>query len=312
MENMNLINDSEMEGIKFLQQFGEVTRESDSLNQQINQIQVIIAMIQNEISQATVDEQNIQEVFNMEQKMIVEREKMTKENDKKITADIKEQCKALESNLNEIESMQTKQSFIHEGLSTKQQVVLDELEKQSEALEKERETLQREKEELQVKVRTAQKENQDRENKSEKLDSEVAQLQIRIDTMEDNLDKLVFENVAQFDQYQDIVHENNLNIDKMRDDLNKVQKQHFEMENINESLEQRIDQLKGQKDLSVLLTRTGQANELKSLQDDANRLSQKMVDLLNNTELSWEDKLVVKMRELDDAMRQSSEKSINK
>lgn len=95
----------------------------------------------------------------MEQKMIVEREKMTKENDKKITADIKEQCKALESNLNEIESMQTKQSFIHEGLSTKQQVVLDELEKQSEALEKERETLQREKEELQVKVRTAQKEN---------------------------------------------------------------------------------------------------------------------------------------------------------
>jgi len=37
-----------------------------------------------------------------------------------------------------------------------------------------------------------------------------------------------------------------------------------------------------------------------------------MVDLLNNTELSWEDKLVVKMRELDDAMRQSSEKSINK
>ena len=50
MENMNLINDSEMEGIKFLQQFGEVTRDSDSLNQQINQIQVIIAMIQNEIS----------------------------------------------------------------------------------------------------------------------------------------------------------------------------------------------------------------------------------------------------------------------
>lgn len=84
------------------------------------------------------------------------------------------------------------------------------------------------------------------------------------------------------------------------------------MENINESLEQRIDQLKGQKDLSILLTRAGQTNEMKSLQDDANRLSQKMVDLLNNTELSWEDKLVVKMRELDDAMRQSSEKSINK
>lgn len=82
-----------------------------------------------------------------------------------------------------------------------------------------------------------------------------------------------------------------------------VQKQHFEMENINESLEQRINQLKGQKDLSILLTRAGQTQEMKSLQDDANRLSQKMVDLLNNTELSWEDKLIVKMRELDDAMR---------
>lgn len=36
MENMNLINDSEMEGIKFLQKFGECTRDSESLNGQIN------------------------------------------------------------------------------------------------------------------------------------------------------------------------------------------------------------------------------------------------------------------------------------
>lgn len=153
MENMNLINDSEMEGIKFLQQFGEVTRESDSLNQQINQIQSIIAMIQNELSQAECDEENISDVFEKEQKMIVERERMTKENDKKVIGDIKEQCKALEVNLNEIESMQTKQSFIHEGLSQKQQTVLRDLENQSEQLEKERETLQKEKEDLQVKVR---------------------------------------------------------------------------------------------------------------------------------------------------------------
>ena len=33
---------------------------------------------------------------------------------------------------------------------------------------------------------------------------------------------------------------------------------------------------------------------------------------MNNTELSWEDKLIVKMRELDDAMRQASEESVNK
>lgn len=39
--------------------------------------------------------------------------------------------------------------------------------------------------------------------------------------------------------------------------------------------------------------------------------SQKLINLLNNTELSWDDKLVVKMRELDDAMKQASEESIN-
>jgi len=62
-------------------------------------------LIQNELSQAECDETNINDVFEKEQKMIVEREKMTKENDKKVISDIKEQCKSLESNLNEIESM---------------------------------------------------------------------------------------------------------------------------------------------------------------------------------------------------------------
>jgi len=50
----------------------------------------------------------------------------------------------------------------------------------------------------------------------------------------------------------------------MIEDLRNVQKQHFEMENINESLEQRIDQLKSQRDLSILLTRVGKVNELAS------------------------------------------------
>jgi hypothetical protein len=48
-------------------------------------------------------------------------------------------------------------------------------------------------------------------------------------------------------------------------------------------------------------------NELKSMLADAERASQKNINLQNNTELSWDDKLVIKMRELDDAMRQSSE-----
>jgi hypothetical protein len=62
----------------------------------------------------------------------------------------------------------------------------------------------------------------------------------------------------------------------------------------------------------VKLSRAGLVNELKAMLQEADRSAQKMINLQNNTELSWEDKLVIKMRELDDAMRQSSEMSITK
>ncbi len=73
MENMNLINQSEMEGMKFLQQLGECNRDSESLNQQINQIQTIIAMLQNEVSQADCEERNIGDVHEAEQRLLVQR-----------------------------------------------------------------------------------------------------------------------------------------------------------------------------------------------------------------------------------------------
>jgi len=57
--------------------------------------------------------------------------------------------------------------------------------------------------------------------------------------------------------------------------------------------------------------KAGWENDLKSEQMIAVATSQKLINLLNNTELSWDDKLVIKMRELDDAMKQSSEESIN-
>jgi len=97
----------------------------------------------------------------------------------------------------------------------------------------------------------------------------------------------------------------------MIDDLRKVQKQYFEMENVNECLEQRIGQLKGQRDLSLLLTGSGKEAELKTIQIQSNSNKLKLVNLLNNTELSWEDRLVLKMRELDLAMQQVSDESIN-
>lgn len=63
---MNLINESELEGIKFLQQFGQCTRETESLNNQINQIQQLIAMLKNEISQADFEITNMNGVYEQE------------------------------------------------------------------------------------------------------------------------------------------------------------------------------------------------------------------------------------------------------
>lgn len=138
------------------------------------------------------------------------------------------------------------------------------MEKQSQQLEMEREKCQRDKQALQTQLREAKKLNEERKNTNQKLEGEILQLQVKIDVMEDNLDKIVFENVEQFEGFQDIIQENNNNINGVRSDFGNVQKQHFEMLNINESLEQRIDQLKGQRDLSILLTKSGLENDLKS------------------------------------------------
>ena len=59
--------------------------------------------------------------------------------------------------------------------------------------------------------------------------------------MEDNLEKIVSENVTQFSQYQGMVSESNASIGSLRNDLGRALKQRSEMENINECMEQRID-----------------------------------------------------------------------
>ena len=61
-----------------------------------------------------------------------------------------------------------------------------------------------------------------------------------------------------------------------------------------------------------MLNKPGLQNELKALQVDADRNGQEMMSLLSNLELSWEDQYIIKMRELNDAIRQASEQSIIK
>ena len=129
MENMKLINDSEMEGIKFLHKFGETTRENESLNQQINQIKHIMALLSNELSIAECDATLMSEVHEQEQELLIKRDKMTKENDTTVLKDIKSQQKYTETELQEIEAAQTKQNYLYEGLVSKKNLVEEELNK---------------------------------------------------------------------------------------------------------------------------------------------------------------------------------------
>jgi hypothetical protein len=62
--------------------------------------------------------------------------------------------------------------------------------------------------------------------------------------METNIEKTVMENMGHFDHYHEVVSTNNVHAEKMIEDLRNVNKQQFEMGNINECMEQRIDQVK--------------------------------------------------------------------
>ena len=106
--------------------------------------------------------------------------------------------------------------------------------------------------------------------------------------------------------------DNNASIGSLRQDLGKVQKQFFEMENINESLEQRIDQLRAQRELSIQLMKTGQNNELRAELEASQSRARKFHAKQMNMIATWDDQLAIKLRELDEAMRRSSEETANK
>ena len=130
--------------------------------------------------------------------------------------------------------------------------------------------------------------------------------------MEDNLEEIVADNVEQFKQYSDQVKSKNSVLDQLRADLGRARKQHFEMENINECLEQRIDQLRAQRELSVQLAPAGLEQDLQAELQHSDAQGAKLVALLSNTELAWEDTLFIKMRALEDKVRQQSDATVTR
>jgi len=60
---MNLITEFETNGMKFVHQFNETSRESESINSQINTIRHIIAMLNNELSYTELETAHIEKVY---------------------------------------------------------------------------------------------------------------------------------------------------------------------------------------------------------------------------------------------------------
>lgn len=83
----------------------------------------------------------MEEVHNRETQLLVHRDDFSKENDRDVTTDIKEQCKNHEIDLNIHEATQSKQNLILEGLNQKQQTALKEMKKQHKKLEDENKQL---------------------------------------------------------------------------------------------------------------------------------------------------------------------------
>ena len=77
-------------------------------------------MLQNEMSQAECEEQNIGDVYDSEMKLLLQKEMMTKENDKRVLEDLREQSKSVEAQITDVDNAQTKQNFIFEQLGAKQ------------------------------------------------------------------------------------------------------------------------------------------------------------------------------------------------
>ena len=173
-ENMNLINEAEIEGVKFLQGFGQCTAETESVNQQINSIQLVISMLRQQLATAALEDEQITEVTRAEEQLLKRRDEFAKDNEKAAANDMKEQTGYLTDNVKYLQNLANvtlKQQ--HDELSQKHSQVLQGLEEKSSALERERHQLNRERDDLKQSVLEGQRGLEDKRLKHDKLNQEI-------------------------------------------------------------------------------------------------------------------------------------------
>lgn len=162
-----------------------------------------------------------------EKAQLVVKDKMAKENDKSVLGDIAEQSRVTEADINAYETIDQKQAFLFDTLSAQQKKAIEALEKQQKELDNEQLSLLDQESQLQTKVRQLKQANQEKVTKNRKLESEIKRLDMKTGLMEKNIQKVVEENMEQYELYQGILSQNNDNIDKLREDFGNFQKQNF-------------------------------------------------------------------------------------
>ena len=199
MSNRKVVSETEHEGIQFLKNFRENIRETELINSQINSIQQIVGMLQNELSKTDCDLENMDSVFLQEQELLTHRGQMSSENDHKVVMDLRDQQATLEQQIADIKRLADSQNDTHDKLSTKQQQVLDELEKESQELDDEKKALEKKKADLQKENLTNQKENEEKKFKNKKMECSIKQFEVKTSSMDTYLKNLVNDNVGQFE-----------------------------------------------------------------------------------------------------------------
>ena len=94
----------------------------------------------------------------------------------------------------------------------------------AETLEKEEASLEKEQEDLEVAVNKIKTENSIRQRKNAKMEALNDQMRHKIEVMEQNIEKTVMGNMDDFEQYQDLIKSNNIETEKMIEDLRNVSK----------------------------------------------------------------------------------------
>ena len=113
------------------------------------------------------------------------------DNEHKVLMDIRDQAASIGQQVVGITLIKDKEAKNNDGLSLKQQQVLDELERESSDFDQEKKSLEKKKQELQKELLANQKDIDEKKFKNRKVECQIKQHQAKITSMDSYLHSLV-------------------------------------------------------------------------------------------------------------------------